>query len=131
MQESILSESNNFDFIYSSFAIHHLKNEEKKSFLHQIFSKLKPGGTLVVIVILKTKNQTRENYLDEYIEHISLTWDQIENDDKELIFDHMRNFDFPTSLEMFKTWLQEIGFILVEQYEPDSRNSLLIVQKPS
>lgn len=129
MQDLILEESKSFDVIYSSFAIHHLQDEGKKNFLNSCYNRLKTGGKIILIDILRTKEQTVSEYLERYIDVINNTWDAISNPDKELIFDHMRNYDFPTVIDDFSDWVTETGFTITKRFDANPLNIMLIAQK--
>ncbi len=129
MEESIIEEETIFDFIYSSFSIHHLSDSHKIELINNFFNHLKPGGVFIVIDILRNAELSREKYLEEYISHISNNWGSISNSDKELIYEHMRSFDFPAINTDFIKWIDEIGFNLIQRFDPDSRNMMLIAKK--
>lgn len=129
MEHSIKKESKSFHLIYSSFAIHHLSNVEKKELLTSFYRKLEQGGILIIIDILRDPTLSREEYLEEYITHISTQWHRIVDEDKELIFDHMRNFDFPAINSEFITWVEDAGFQVHSRFDADSRNMMLVAQK--
>ncbi|WP_234572882.1 class I SAM-dependent methyltransferase [Rhodohalobacter sp. 614A] len=129
MEKLIKKADKDFDLIYSSFAIHHLQDEEKKIFLADLYNHLKIGGTLIVIDIMRDDTLDRHEYLEEYIENIGMTWHTVTESDKELVYDHIRNFDFPAKTSEFISWLEERRFSITEKYEPDSRNVMITATK--
>ncbi len=129
MELSIRQETKSFHLIYSSFAIHHLSDAEKQNLLANFYHKLAKDGILIIIDILRNPTLSREEYLEEYITHISTQWNKISDDDKELIFDHMRNFDFPATNSEFTHWVEEAGFKIQSRFDADSRNMMLVAQK--
>ncbi|RNC85233.1 MAG: class I SAM-dependent methyltransferase [Balneola sp.] len=129
MESSIKKEDTTFGLIYSSFAIHHLDDHGKKELLRGFYNHLREGGIFIAIDIMRDQKLSREEYLEEYIEHIATKWTMISDSDKELIYNHMRNFDFPAINDNFLEWLKEAGFNLVHRFDPDSRNVMLIAQK--
>jgi tRNA (cmo5U34)-methyltransferase len=66
-----------FDFIASSFAIHHLSMDEKKALFKKIYRLLKPGGYLVNIdVVLAPSGHLEQWYLSLWKDWITeRTWD--------------------------------------------------------
>ncbi len=129
MELSIREETKSFHLIYSSFAIHHLSDTDKQQLLADFHQKLQKDGILIIIDILRNPTLSREEYLEEYITHISTQWTKIDSDDKELIFDHMRNFDFPAINSDFKKWVENAGFNIHSRFDADSRNMMLVAQK--
>lgn len=129
MEESIQSEEKEFDIIYSSFAIHHLQDADKRKLLDHFYAKLKKNGVLILIDLLRNQSLSRGDYLEEYIQYIAKEWDEIEAIDKELVYEHMRNYDFPSTRNDFKNWIADSGFIVQNHFDADSRNTLFIAQK--
>lgn len=129
MQDLILDEDKSFDVIYSSFAIHHLQDKGKREFLNSCYNRLKPGGKIILIDILRSKEQNVSEYLEKYIEIINSTWSSISTGDKELIFDHMRNYDFPAVIDDFSDWVKETGFTIIKRFDANPLNIMLIAQK--
>ena len=130
MEESIKKAApESFDLIYSSFAIHHLQDADKKELLSDFYSRLKQGGTIILIDILRDSSLSRHEYIEEYIRYIDQTWNVFSADDKQLIFDHMRNYDFPVVANEFISWMEEAGFTITERFDADSRNTLVSALK--
>lgn len=129
MQDLILNESGFFDVIYSSFAIHHLQDDGKKEFLNSCYDRLKPGGKIVLIDLLRPADQNISEYLEEYIGVITDTWNTISVSDKELIFDHMRNYDFPAIVDDFSNWISETGFTISKRFDANPLNTMFIAEK--
>lgn len=131
MQELIAREESKYDIIYCSFSMHHLQDNEKVQFINRCYDLLSENGFLIVIDVLRNDGQLREEYIEEYISWIGQCWEKIEQDDKALIYEHMRNYDFPTTKSQLITWCRETGLRDTFQFHPDSLNSIIIFQKDS
>jgi tRNA (cmo5U34)-methyltransferase len=96
-----LPEIGQFDAVLSSFAIHHLEHERKKSLYAEIFSILKPRGIFCNLEHVASPTQNLHERFFEAIGTIVQSQDKAD-----------RLLDVHTQLE----WLKEIGFTDVDCY---------------
>ena len=104
-----------FDAVVSSFVIHHLEHERKRSLYREVFDLLDPGG--VFANFEHVASSTRRLHL-AFFEAIS---EPVEHEDPS-----DRLLDVHTQLE----WLREIGFDDVDCYWKWLEMALLIGVKP-
>lgn len=104
------SQSNAFDYVVSSLALHYPDSDEKKiSTCRNIFKSLKPGGIFSFSVMLSS----------EFYEPTGLIWKCWEKDvfkngvSREELNEWHRTYhisDYPVPLSLWLKWLKEVGF---------------------
>lgn len=122
-------EDSTFDVIYSSFAIHHLQDEQKKALLHDCFTRLAANGVMIVIDIFRSDEQERMEYINEYTQDIKDTWLALTTTEKEMVREHMEAYDFPASLEHMAAWAEEAGFTVGETLVVNKLNKMIVLRK--
>lgn len=93
--EDPLPQMGTFDAVVSSFAIHHLTHERKRSLYAEIYARLNPGG---VFCNLEHVASATPQLHEEFLQHIGCTM-QTEDPSNKLL-----------ALETQLQWLREIGF---------------------
>lgn len=110
MEKLIEQEHAGFDVVYSGYAVHHLSDDGKAELLKRVHDRLRPGGVFVLVDVYREEGQTREAYLDAMSAWIQHTWDCLDQEQKGMIFEHLRGFDFPAMRSMVTGWGREAGF---------------------
>jgi tRNA (cmo5U34)-methyltransferase len=110
-----LPEQRQFDAVVSSFAIHHLEHERKRSLYGEAFDLLRPGGVFANFEHVASATRRLHLVFFEAIE------EPIENEDPS-----DRLLDVETQLG----WLREIGFDDVDCYWKWLEMALLVGVKP-
>jgi 2-polyprenyl-3-methyl-5-hydroxy-6-metoxy-1,4-benzoquinol methylase len=126
MEELIQTEDGKYDLVYSSYAIHHLQDQQKSELLHMIADKLEDGGRFIWTDVFRAKGQSRVQYLENYMKMITEEWTDLTPDEKKLIDDHIHNFDFPAEYPDALAWLGKFGLKVSAEESGDRFHKTLV-----
>ena len=91
-----------FDIIVCAFSVHHLNDEDKQRYLTAIVNnKLKARGMILMADIFRIENEERDSYIERFGSHIEKNWDVITETQKAEVLKHVRENDYPASLDHF------------------------------
>ena len=71
------SASHRFDVVLCGYTLHHLSTEQKRDFLRFVSRVLKPGGVMMVYDVFRGDSESREAFLESYIDWIATDWTSI------------------------------------------------------
>lgn len=102
-EESLEKISTNFDIFLSGYSLHHLKSyEEKKKLIQKFIERLPPGGFFILFDLIKKNKETLPEYHNRYIQNCKDNWKSINPREMEIISNHIRNNDYPLTLDKWK-----------------------------
>ncbi len=131
MMTLLQNETNKFDLIISSFAIHHLQDDEKNKLLKNSYDRLKNGGKMIYTDIFLTQQPDRGAYINEYFGNIRSNWILMSQEEKQPIFDHVSQFDFPSQLEKTIDYCKSLGFAVKVISQPDQWHMMILLSRQS
>ena len=100
----------NFDLIFSSFALYHLSLAEKNQFFTLAAEKLNSQGLLLLIDVMREETENRDQFFQHYSAWIESDWTAIAALAKESIYESIRNHDFPETVSSIKEMAKQAGF---------------------
>lgn len=130
LQHATKNETQSFNLIYSSFAIHHLKDEQKIKFFKEVYDRLlAPCGVFIYVDVFKSNGQSRDEYLNAYLQNMAANWTALTSSEFELVEGHIREYDFPAEKAQLTSLLTETGFFVKEPVGVDAVHSVLVLRK--
>ena len=98
-----------YDIIWSSYALHHLSWEDKIGFIKACYKRLKEKSHLIIVDFVNDYN-SREECMKVYNQLVEKNWTILTEKDKKYLYDHVLKFDFPESFEKYKEIADKAGF---------------------
>lgn len=111
-----------FDIVLASFSLHHLANpKDKQRTLECGRQLLTPDGLFAVIDVFSAESEPRDQYLERWITHAKARYLELQDEEKEILFQHVQSRDFPVSLTTYKAFGKQAGLgqfeVLLEDRE--------------
>lgn len=129
MEAYLLNCKDSFDLIYSSYAIHHLHDDQKKHLLTQCHSLLKKEGRMIYIDIYREDLTTIDNYRSAYSTMVNNDWGILNDAEKTAITNHLNTCDFPVQFSILQDWLRQIGFEIQGGIARDKFHMMMVLKK--
>lgn len=98
------------DLIHSSFAVHHLSDEQKGQFLSGARSRVAPDGMLLWADVFRDPGESRDSYLQRYVQRIRKGWTSIPAEEGQRVIDHLSQFDFPADAAAIESTAEACGW---------------------
>jgi SAM-dependent methyltransferase len=105
-----LKDSERFDLIFSSFALHHLVSGDKANFFQFAYQRLDEKGILVLIDVMRENDEDRPVYLDRYCGWLRSEWKTLTTEALDAFCDHIRSYDFPETAAAIRAMAKHAGF---------------------
>ena len=107
---SLAEMEDSFDIILASFSLHHLADPaDKQRTLEAARQHLNPEGFIALIDVFSAEEEVRDQYLERWINHAENRYVELQADEKELLFKHVRARDFPVSQATFQAFGRQAG----------------------
>jgi hypothetical protein len=98
------------DILHSSFAIHHLDNQAKGSFLEAARGRINPDGLFIWVDVFREPGESRTAYLGRYIHRIQSSWHPLDAAQQEQVISHISSFDIPADREAIAAAARTAGW---------------------
>jgi len=104
------SQSNSFNLVFASFAIHNLDFEAKKLLFNNIYNLLNSQGFFIIVDSFYQEKENRNNYFQRFFEEVDRNWSELNNREKLLVKDHMYLNNLPETKTTIEKLARESGF---------------------
>lgn len=98
MLQAVEDTDSAFDIIFSGFAVHHLDAASKQRLFSACAEHLAPGGQFILVDVVREEGQTREQYLEAYLNCMRTQWTEVEPGHLAEACAHVESYDFPETL---------------------------------
>jgi hypothetical protein len=71
----------------------------------------------------------RNEYIDKYLSLIKNDWSLLTGNEKQLVYEHINQYDFPSDIEETIASVHSLGFSVIEKYQPDHFHTMLGLSK--
>ena len=99
---AIGSTDKTWDVIFSGFAVHHLMFDEKVRFLRAAGRCLAENGWLILVDVVREESQSRENYLEGYLEFMRENGIKVPQEQLREMCAHVHDYDYPECLSILQ-----------------------------
>lgn len=114
MREAFKQRAASFDVVMSSYALHHLDRDGKRTLLRDARRCLTDQSCFVIADIFRRENEPRSTYLDAWIDHAAQAYTSLHDGELELLFEHVRTRDFPEAPSALAQLSLEAGYTSFE-----------------
>jgi len=108
---------NHFDVACSSYALHHLSFEQKKTFFIECRRTLRDKGVFILADIMREEDETPADYYDRYIGRMVTEWVTLTESEQSSVQEHIRSCDYPESPSVLQSMAHEADFHRCQQLE--------------
>jgi len=98
------------DILHSAFAIHHLDDDAKATFLQAARQRISPCGLFIWVDVFREPGESRSAYIARYSSRIHNGWPQLSSEQQEHVINHLGSFDIPADRETIAAAAAEAGW---------------------
>lgn len=106
---TVESTGQTWDVLFTGFAIHHLLPKDKARFFRAAGRCLSANGWLIMVDVVREENQSRENYLDGYLQSMRENWSKVPPEQLEEACTHVHDYDYPECLSTLREMATAAG----------------------
>ena len=115
MVKTLERSSEEFEVIFSGYAMHHLDSPTKEKFLTLCFERLAKGGGMLLVDITRKEGETRDEYIRKYLEFMRRDWTEVPREELEEACAHVQVCDFPETESVLTDMAKRAGFGRLER----------------
>lgn len=99
-----------FDIVLAGYSLHHFGADRKAILLKRIRPLLNENGVLIVYDIFRREAESREDFLERILAYFREHWTRMNDGQMAEIHEHVRNNDYPETLDSMKSIGEGAGF---------------------
>ena len=98
------------DILHSAFAIHHLDQPQKATFLAAARQRIRPNGLFVYTDVFREPGEGREAYIERYVRRIRTGWQVLRAEQRDHVIHHLSSFDIPADRAEIQATAEAVGW---------------------
>jgi ubiquinone/menaquinone biosynthesis C-methylase UbiE len=98
------------DILHSAFAIHHLNDAQKHSFLQGARRRINANGVFLWVDVFREPDETREAYIARYCQRIRSGWQPLSPEQQEHVIEHLSQWDIPADRAAIQASAEQAGW---------------------
>ena len=98
------------EILHSAFAIHHLSEREKQTLLEGLRSRIAPGGLFIWVDVFREPGESRDSYLQRYLQRVATAWVQLSSEQREHVSQHLATYDNPAERGAIEATAEAAGW---------------------
>lgn len=98
------------DLIHTAFAVHHLNDDQKQTFLQGCRRRLRPGGLMLWGDVFREPGESRDGYVKRYSQRIRSGWTVLSDLQQEQTINHLSSLDNPADWGTIGALARAAGF---------------------
>ncbi len=118
------------DILHSAFAIHHLDDEQKTTFLRGARQRISADGVFVWADVFRDSSESRQAFLQRYSERVRSDWHQLTAEQQRHVIGHLSRFDIPADRTAIQAAAEAAGWQWRWSWQGAHRAEALAVLTP-
>lgn len=98
------------DLLHSAYAIHHLDDGAKLTFLRTARQRISPNGLFVWVDVFREAGEDRTQYIARYAERVARDWRSLTDAQQRHVIDHLSRFDIPAERDTIARAAEAAGW---------------------
>jgi hypothetical protein len=98
------------DILHSAFAIHHLDQPQKATFLAAAHQRISTNGIFVWTDVFREPGESRDAYIERYVRRIRTGWQVLTAEQQEHVINHLSSFDIPADRAEIQATAEAAGW---------------------
>jgi hypothetical protein len=118
------------DLLHSAFAIHHLSDAEKATFLQAARRRIAPGGLFIWVDVFREPGESLAAYRERYSLRIGGSWGALSQEQRDQVISHLCQCDIPADRSAIAASAEAAGWRWQWGWQGTHRAEALAVLTP-
>jgi len=129
--QAVPAEAQSVDILHSAYAIHHLSDNQKATFLAAVRQRLSPGGLFVWGDVFREPGESQQVHAERYIKRVETNWHPLTPDQRRHVSDHLSRFDIPADRAAIQSVAEATGWSWRWAWNGTHRSEAVAVLTPT